>query len=177
MPKNEAENTYLKKQDAEKNYLKITDAIVPKFHSISVFTTDGTDIKKVLTNIGTSRGNIQIDIPSTIGNGIKIVYIDFHVFSLKKAALDALTFTLDEDSNWSSSGRQKRSVFKGICVKTGDGSRTKYTYRFSNNDIFTGKIRTLYLHSFFDDEKSYSDEIYLYIMQSYPGINVRIIEF
>ena len=177
LPKNEAENTYLKKQDAEKKYLKITDAIVPKFHSYYAFTTDGTDIKKVLTNIGNYHGNIQIDLPSTVSDGIKLVFIDFHVQSLKKAALDALTFTLDEKSNWGSPGRQNRSVFKGICVEKGDGSRTPYIYKYSNSDIFTGKIRTLYLHPFFDDEKSYTDEIYLRTTQSAPEINMKIVSF
>ena len=185
LSKNEANETYLKitdsnsllsKNEANETYLKITDAIVPKFHSFSVYNNDGFDMKQVLTNIGTASERIQIDIPSTVGNGIKLVYVDFRVFCLKKAALDALTFTLNNKTGTTSGDNKEGKMVKGICVATGDG-RSSYKYKYYIHDVFKGKIKTLYLHPFFDDEKSYSDEIYFYINSGATEVNVRIIEF
>ena len=169
------DNFFLSKKTAEETYLKKTDAIVPKFHSFSLYSTDGTDEKHIITNTGTSLGSIQIDIPSTIGKGIKLIYINFSVRCLKKSPLDALAFGLNKEYNWYPRNNKKVTV-KGVCTFVGDDGRSVSIYDYSIHDVFTGKISTLYLHPFFDNDKSYSDEIYFYTTSSQPQVNVRIIE-
>ena len=166
----------LSKTEAEKKYLKISNAIVPKFHSFSLYTTDGYDKKQYITSIGTSVGSIKINIPSTVGNGIKLIYINFSVQCVKLAALKALAFDLDESYNWTGS-TIKTAAVKGVCTDISSDSRYASICSFSIHDIYTTKIRTLYLHPFFDDGKSYSDDIYFYIMTGAPQVNVRIIEY
>lgn len=168
------ENTYAKKSEVSTNLA---------WNSFSVYTTDGDDFKKQLSNISIkiAGSHITIPIPTDINSTNLIMSVDFTVRSTNKTALNALGCTLNSLSGSSTSQSEtetRASVFsgyttKGTCIRT----NSPYEYKFSLICSFsTTRHKKAYLHFFFDDNVNYtaSDEIYILATKTEPQVNVTI---
>ena len=168
------ENTYAKKSEVSTNLA---------WNSFSVYTTDGDDFKKQLSNISIkiSGSHITIPIPTDINSTNLIMSVDFTVRSTNKTALNALGCTLNSLSGSSTSQSEtatRASVFsgyttKGTCIRT----NTPFEYKFSLICPFsTTRHKKAYLHFFFDDNVNYTanDEIYILATKTEPQVNVTI---
>ena len=168
------ENTYAKKSEVSTNLA---------WNSFSVYTTDGDDFKKQLSNISIkiAGSHITIPIPTDINSTNLIMSVDFTVRSTNKTALNALGCTLNSLSGSSTSLSEtetRASVFsgyttKGTCIRT----NSPYEYKFSLICPFsTTRHKKAYLHFFFDDSVNYTanDEIYILATKTEPQVNVTI---
>ena len=168
------ENTYAKKSEVSTNLA---------WNSFSVYTTDGDDFKKQLSNISLkiAGSHITIPIPTDINSTNLIMSVDFTVRSTNKTALNALGCTLNSLSGSStllSETDTRASVFsgyttKGTCIRT----NSPYEYKFSLICPFsTTRHKKAYLHFFFDDSVNYTanDEIYILATKTEPQVNVTI---
>ena len=164
LSKNEANETYLKKQDAEKNYLKITDVSNLQYEKKLIGYVD-SDTGKIgyliydipvyyLSNktIGNKNSQyISLKTPSTITNPCKLIKIRFYAFvttadsGMKSDWLYDLNCSLTDDPN----EPMKGSIHKGFYIAN-TGTDGKFYSYFDFNEIIYGNPEYLYLHFFYN---------------------------
>ena len=180
----DVESNYVTKTYADTTYAKKSEVSTNlAWNSFSVYTTDGDDFKKQLSNISIkiAGSHITIPIPTDINSTNLIMSVDFTVRSTNKTALNALGCTLNSLSGSSTSISEtatRASVFsgyttKGTCIRT----NSPYEYKFSLICPFsTTRHKKAYLHFFFDDSVNYTanDEIYILATKTEPQVNVTI---
>ena len=171
----DVESNYLTKSYAEIYYAKKQGAQAPYSEYFSITDIGDNNIinSDTVTRVRLRNKPVEISIPSRVGGGMKLVFVEFKIRSDNEKALKALSCTINE-----SNGRTGGDCIIGRITK-GVNSRANgqpLSYKFSLFDMFSGKLSKIYLHFYFEEDVKYTDEMKL-LTTGTSGIDIRLVDF
>ena len=169
------DDNYLTKSYAEIYYAKKQGAQAPYSEYFSITDIGDNNIinSDTVTRVRLRNKPVEMSIPSRVGGGMKLVFVEFKIRSDNEKALKALSCTINE-----SNGRTGGDCIIGRITK-GVNSRANgqpLSYKFSLFDMFSGKLSKIYLHFYFEEDVKYTDEMKL-LTTGTSGIDIRLVDF